>query len=213
MHPYAGHTRSKNSVKLLGVNLDDTLTLEPHVDSVISSCYYHLRDIGKFKHNLSSDDLLTLTHSVISSKLDYCNVILFGLNSSLMDKLQKVQNAAARLICKLPRRRSVDNEIRKLHWLTVKQRCVYKILLTVFKRLNCTCPGFLSSLLVISDPETNSLEYTYYDSKQGDVPLGTQPQGFGMNFLWLWGKRSPQISSKGIWKHISLTTLEIYSKV
>ena len=166
VHPSTGHIRFKNSVKLLGVNLDEALTLEPHVNSVISSCYYHLRDIGKFKHNLSSDDLLTLTHSVISSKLDYCNVILFGLNSSLMDKLQKVQNAAARLICKLPRRRSVDNEIRKLHWLTVKQRCVYKILLTVFKRLNCTCPGFLSSLLVISDPETNSLEYTYYDSKQ-----------------------------------------------
>ena len=84
-----------------------------------------------------------------------------------MDKLQKVQNAAARLICKLPRRSSVKDEIRKLHWLRVEQRCVYKILLTVFKRFNCTCPGFLCSLLEISDSETKSLECTYYNTKHG----------------------------------------------
>ena len=167
VHPYTGHIRLKNNVKLLGVNLDDTLTLEPHVNSVISSCYFHLRDLGKLKHNLSSDDLSTLTHSVISSKLDYCNVILFGLNSSLIEKLQKVQNAAARLINKIPRRKSVRNEIGKLHWLRVKERCVYKILLIVYKRLYCTCPSFLCNILEISDPERKKLKCTYYETKYG----------------------------------------------
>ena len=167
MHPYTGHIRLRNSVNLLGVNLDDTLTLEPHVNSVISSCYFHLRELGKLKHVLSSEDLLTLTHSVISSKLDYCNVILFGLNSRLIENLQKVQNAAARLIFKLPKRSSVRDEIRRLHWLRVEQRFVYKILLTVYKRFYCTCPDFLYSLLEISDSETKSLECTYYNTKHG----------------------------------------------
>ena len=115
VHPNTGHIGFKNTVKLLGVSLDDTLTLESHVNSVTSSCYYHLRNIGKLKHRLSPDDLLTLTHSVISSKLDYCNVILFGLNSSLIQKLQKVQNGTTRLIYKLPKNTSVTNAIRKLH--------------------------------------------------------------------------------------------------
>ena len=77
VHPATGHISLKNCVKLLGVNLDETLSLESHVNSLVSSCYYHLRNIGKLKHRLSSDDLQTLKHSVISSKLDYCNVILF----------------------------------------------------------------------------------------------------------------------------------------
>lgn len=167
MHPYTGHIRFKNSVNLLGVNLDDTLTLEPHVNNVISSSYYHLREIGKLRRYLSSEDLLTLTHSVISAKLDYCNVIMFGLHSRLIENLQKVQNAAARFIFKLPKRSSVRDVIRKLHWLRVEQRVVYKILLTVYKRFYCTCPGFLYSLLEISNSETMSLKCTYYNTRHG----------------------------------------------
>ena len=167
VHPNTGHIRFKNTVKLLGVSLDDTLKLESHVNSVISSCYYHLRNIGKLKHRLSPDDLLTLTHSVISSKLDYCNVILFGLDPSLIEKLQKVQNAAARLIYKLPKRSSISEVIRKLHWLRVEQRCVYKILLIVYKRFSHTCPSFLCSLLEISNLETRELKCTYYYTKYG----------------------------------------------
>ena len=112
-HPVIDQIRFKNCVKLLGVNLDETLSLEPHINSLVSSCYYHLRYIGKLKNKLSSEDLHTLTHSVITSKLDYCNVILFGLNQNLMDKLQKVQNAAARLIHKLPKRASISEVIQK----------------------------------------------------------------------------------------------------
>ena len=167
MHPYTGHIRFKNSVNLLGVNLDDTLTLEPHVNDMISSSYYHLREIGKLRHYPSSEDLLTLTHSVISAKLDYCNVIMFGLHSRLIENLQKVQNAAARFIFKLPKRSSVRDVIRKLHWLRVEQRVVYKILLTVYKRFYCTCPSFLYSLLEISNSETMSLKCTYYNTRHG----------------------------------------------
>ena len=167
VHPDTGHIRFKNCVKLLGVNLDETLSLESHVNSLTSSCYYHLRNIGKLKHRLSSDDLQTLTHSVISSKLDYCNVILFGLNLNLIQKLQKVQNAAARLIYKLPKHSSVSDVIEELHWLRVEQRCIYKILLIVYKHFSSTSPSFLSSLLEISNLETKMLKCTYYNTKYG----------------------------------------------
>ena len=132
VHPSIGHITFKNSVKLLGVNLDDILSLESHVNSLTSSCYYHLRNIGQLKHKLSREDLKILTHSVISSKLDYCNVILFGINEGLIQKLQKVQNAAARLICKLPKHSPVTEAIKDLHRLHVKEDvCIkYSLLCT-----------------------------------------------------------------------------------
>ena len=167
-HPAIGQIRFKNCVKLLGVNLDETLSLEPHINSLVSSCYYHLRYIGKLKNKLSSEDLHTLTHSVITSKLDYCNVILFGLNQNLMDKLQKVQNAAARLIHKLPKRASISDVIqKKLHWLQVEQRCIYKILLIVHKSFNSTSPSYLSSLLEVTNSETRKIKETHCNTKYG----------------------------------------------
>ena len=166
-HPNIGHITFKNSVKLLGVNLDDILSFESHVNSLTSSCYYHLRYIGQLKHKLSREDLKILTQSVISSKLDYCNVILFGINDGLIKQLQKVQNAAARLINKLPKHSSVTKAIEDLHWLRVKERCVYKILLIVYKHFSCTSPSFLSNFLETSNSETRKLKLTYYNTNHG----------------------------------------------
>ena len=115
--PDIGCIRFKNCVTLLGVNLDETLSLESHVNGIVSSCYFHIRSIGKIKNRLPSEDLQILVHSVISSKLDYCNVILMGINQNMMQKLQKVQSTAARLIYKLPKHSSVSHVISKLHWL------------------------------------------------------------------------------------------------
>ena len=85
----------------------------------------------------------------------------------MMQKLQKVQNAAARLIYKLPKCSSVKQEIRKLHWLRVEQRIVYKILLIVYKHYNGISPDYLNNLLKTSDEEIKKLELTYHVSRYG----------------------------------------------
>ena len=85
----------------------------------------------------------------------------------MMQKLQKVQNAVARLIYKFPKRSTVNQEIRKLHWLRVDQRIVYKILLIVYKHYNGISPDYLNNLLKTRDVETKKLEYTQYKSKYG----------------------------------------------
>ena len=66
---------------------------------------------------------------MISSRLDFCNSLFYGLNSSCINKLQKVQNAAVRLITKKSKRDSVLKDLRELHWLRVEERIWYKILL------------------------------------------------------------------------------------
>ena len=84
-----------------------------------------------------------------------------------MQKLQKVQNAVARLIYKLPKHSSVSHIICDLHWLRVDQRIVYKILLIVYKHFCCISPGYLNNLLEIINIESRTLKLNHYTSKYG----------------------------------------------
>ena len=69
---------------------------------------------------------------------------------------------------KLPKRKSVTKVIEELHWLKVQSRCVYKILLIVYKRFYGACPSFLCNILEISDLERKELKYTHYKTKYGE---------------------------------------------
>ena len=86
-------------------------------------------------------------HAFVSSRLDYCNALYFGLDQRLIKRLQLVQNAAARLLTGTRRHEHITPVLASLHWLPVAQRVQYKMLLMVFKSLNGTAPSYLSELL------------------------------------------------------------------
>ena len=100
--------RFSKSVKNLGVYLDQRLSLHSHVSQVSSHCHHLLRNIGKIRNLLSQKQVEVLVHAIISSKLDYCNSIFYGINKEVLSVLQKVQNAAIRIIFKLKKRHSVS---------------------------------------------------------------------------------------------------------
>ena len=77
--------------------------------------------------SLSDDTKKTLVQSFVSCRLDYCNVLLFGISGGLIQRLQSVQNAAARLVTGAPRRDHITPVLRQLHWLPVKQRGWFQI--------------------------------------------------------------------------------------
>ena len=80
-----------------------------------------------------------LVHAVITSRLDYCNSLFFNLSKSNIYKLQKVQNAAARLIARTRKHQSVSSVIRDLHWLRIESRIIFKILLLTHKVIIGKC--------------------------------------------------------------------------
>ena len=96
---------------------------------------------------------LALVHAFISSRLDYCNSLLYGINQSLLDKLQAVLRAAARLVMKKLKFDHISDDIRdELHWLPVKQRISFKICMYVRKCLDHEAPAYLSDMLTsVSD--------------------------------------------------------------
>ena len=70
---------------------------------------------------------------IVTSRLDNCNALLFGLPKNLLQKLQYVQNSAARLIMGTNKRDHILTVLKKLHWLPIENRIVFKILLLTLK--------------------------------------------------------------------------------
>ena len=90
--------RPSETVSNIGVTFDRHMSLDQHVTNVCKACFFHLRNIAKIRDYLSTADTEILVHALITSKLDSCNSLLYGLPKSMIDRLQNVQNSAARLI-------------------------------------------------------------------------------------------------------------------
>ena len=106
----------------------------------------------------------------IFSLLDYCNSLYYGINVSLVNKLQRVQNCAAKLIFKNRIPSSLlDEKFLKLHWLKIKYRIIYKIILIVHNCLKQNAPKEIMSLIEPGDSNrTLHLKQTRTMTKYGD---------------------------------------------
>ena len=90
---------------------------------------------------------------IITSKVDYCNSILFGLSSSQLQKLHCVQNATARIKIRTGKHDQITPILRELHWLLVKERINFKILLLTFKAYSNITPAYLNDMLKLQTNE------------------------------------------------------------
>ena len=137
------------NIRNLGVIYDVSMCFEDHVNRLCRSCYCELRNISRVRRYLTDDAAKSLVHSLVISKLDYCNVLLFGSSEKLLTRLQHVQNLCARIVTRTPKRDHITPALVSLHWLPVRARILYKLLLYVYKALNNLAPVYLSDLLCL----------------------------------------------------------------
>jgi len=150
------HTISPSSkARNLGVIFDPYLTMEQHIHSICRTSTHHLRNIGKISKYLSRDSLLKVIHAFISSRLDCNNSLLFGLPGTQLNKLQSLQNTAARIITKKRGKEDMSQDLVMLHWLPVKYRLDFKILTLTYKCLHNEAPQYLQDLIELKQPNKN----------------------------------------------------------
>ena len=184
---------SDDPPKNLGVIFDSTCSLRDHVANVCRSINFNLFSIGKIRKYLDRPTVEKLVNATITSRLDYCNSLMFGIPKELITQLQMRQNHAARVITQWRKYDHITPVLVDLHWLPVKQRIDFKILLLTYKALNGLAPTYLREQLVPYSP-TRTLR-----SKENHQL--TSPRCRLENF----GKRSFAAAAPMLWNDLPLS--------
>ena len=109
-----------DTVKILNVTLDSTLSFQTHVNNVVRSCNFHLHALCHVRRSLSCNIANTIACCIIGSKLDYCNSLLFNFTTSTLQKLQRVQYNLARVVYDVTKfQRPSEDLLHELYWLKI----------------------------------------------------------------------------------------------
>ena len=141
-----------DAVKILGVTLDNKLTLNRHISDICSSSSFHLKALRHVRPLLDEPTSNAIACSLIGSRLDYCNSLLAGTTAHNITRLQNIQNRAAKTVCRSGRRDSATAALQRLHWLPVKQRINYKIALLTAKAITYGSPVYIRDMVSRYEP-------------------------------------------------------------
>ncbi|KAF7249427.1 Galectin-related protein, partial [Varanus komodoensis] len=136
----------KDRVRSLGVLLDPSL--EAQVTAVARSAFLQLWLIHQLRPYLEDDCLVTVTQTLVTSRLDICNALYVGLPLKTVWILQMVQNRAARLLTGTGHYSHITPVLFQLHWLPIEVRAQFKLLVITYKALNGLGPGYLKEHLL-----------------------------------------------------------------
>ncbi len=177
-----------DSVRNLGVIFDSNLSMDDHITNVSRAACLSLRNIGLIRKHINKPVAELLIHAYITSRLDMCNALLFNLSKSQLNRLQRKQNQAARLVTLSRKYSSITPIMKQLHWLPIDQRIIYKISLLVFKAIHGKSPSYIRDLIQPYVPARDHLR-----SAADKFRL---VEHAGINS---WGSRSFQVAAGKVW--------------
>ena len=131
-------------VKNLGVWFDSDFSLSKHVQNVCKSCFVQLCDFRHVRRFLTHDASVLVANALVSSRWDYCNSLFRSLSKFNLRKLQCIQNSAAGMGSNTSRYTSTPPVLKKLHWIPVEHRSVFKTTPLVYKFLHTGFPKYFA---------------------------------------------------------------------
>ena len=158
------------------------IMVKDQVGKILRSGWYGIYKIGHLRKYLDQKMSEKLVHAFITSHLDYCNGLLAGLPDTEISRLQRLQNASARVVTRAKRIEHISPVLCDLHWLPVHLRVNFKILLTMYKCSIGQAPIYLRELITPYAP-TRSL-------RSASLNLVVQPKvnskSYGAQFFSCW---------------------------
>ena len=188
--------RTDKCVKLLGYHIDSDISMATQINRTVSSCFFQLRQIKAIRKNLPIDVAKSLINAFVISRLDYCNGLYANLPENQLKRLQSILHAAARLLYKTSRYSSITPLLRKLHWLRMPERVLYKLCHMVFKALHGMAPTYITELC--QSVNLNERRSTLRSADRGDVLVPSRPSGQNTVF----GDRAFRIAGPNAWNSL-----------
>ena len=174
----------------LGVILQNNLSMDTHINNICRSASHALYKIGQIRRYLDQPTTERLVHAFVTCRLDNCNSLLYGLPECHISKLQRIQNSAARLVTLSKIRCHITPVLRDLHWLPIKARIIYKILLLTFKCSQGFAPIYLQDLIRHYKPTQNLRSASKHLLAHSASPNTS------------YGRRSFQVASFELWNDL-----------
>jgi hypothetical protein len=191
------------SVRNLGVVFDQSLSMSSQITSLCTSLRYQLRNISRIRKFLDNDTCHLVVRALVLSRLDYGNALLYNSKTSDIQRLQRIQNWAAKLIHRALKNDHATPYLKELHWLPVRERITFKILVYVYKCINGIAPGYLSSCLSPYRPGRSSLRSAL------DTTRLTEPST--IKYLTSASSRTFSHYAPHIWNALPITAREAQS--
>ena len=192
LHVGDAQITTSSTVRNLGVWFDATFSMASHVTKTCGASFYHLQNIRHIRKYLSPEAAERLVHVFITNRVDYCNSLMYRLPAYQIGKVQRVQNAAARLVARKSKYCQMTLLLKRLHWLPVRSRIQFKLLLITFKAIHGIAPDYIKDLTVVRTPSK-------YGLRSNDSLLLGHPSFKSYKTL---GDRSFAMAAPSLWKDL-----------
>ena len=167
----------------------DTIDHLTQISQTCKICFHHIRDFRRIRKYLSPEAAKSVACALVTSHLDYCNSLLYNLPDRDIERLQRVQNCLARVVCKASRFSRSKPLLNFLHWLPVKYRIRFKLCTITFKAFLFHQPTYLFNYLV---PLQNSRLLRSSNTNMLTVP----------RFRTKWGSRAFAVADPSTWNSL-----------
>ena len=173
----------------MGFIFDCDFNFKRQISQTCKICFYHIRDFRRIRKNLSPEAAKFAACALVTSHLDYCNSLVYNLPDRDIERLQRVQNCLARVVCKASRFSRSKPLLNFLHWLPVKYRIRFKLCTITFKAFLFHQPTYLFNYLV---PLQNSRLLRSSNTNMVTVP----------SFRTKWGSSAFAVAAPSTWNSL-----------
>ena len=183
--------KPSTSCKNLGAMFDNNQKMDIHISSVCRATHFHLCNIGTIRSHLTDSATVSLVHSLVTSRLDYCISLLYGLPDTQLRRLQRIQTIAARIVTRSPKQNHITPVLEQLLWLPVRMRVLYKLLVLTYRALEGKGPSYCRDIIELYKPKTSVVLRS--DGRLIDLPWSN---------LVSYGDRAFSVAAPAEWKNL-----------